>query len=362
MGSAGPSSNGSLCLAPASTSKTSSIWPERNCFGRDLVNRHGSATFGGTLEKLARLLLGASSPLFTAPSPEVALRWQAFSRLRTKLGWTAKELDAPVYPLWRLELDSFSGWKCDRGIFSTSPFVVKSIAALAKLGSWLRVHPATFAAPLGRPGLLQGELGRLSDCTQGSTRPTGRSKWPVELFDTLATASGIGDMDITLHVPSFSELYRYQLLRPSLGAQPRDATTSFAMDGGQGVEETSDVFSVPSATDTNTFSCPESAAEAPKPKLEINDVNLPFVSGKQAWSPYTLGARHPHRLTGSLPIDNCSVKTMQVADIQQAIVRVGNICARMGLTADEIESLQARLPAGKEIFSLDFKRAHDEGT
>ncbi|KAL8410061.1 hypothetical protein RB594_008236 [Gaeumannomyces avenae] len=236
------------------------------CFGQDLVivSRDGSRTFDGTLENL-RLLSGASSPPFTAVGPDVAFRLQAFLRLKAKLGWTAKELDAAVYSLRRLELDSSPGWKGDRGIFSISPFVVKSIAALVKLGSLLGVHPATLLPLWGDldafrensavfrllsrsmvstlfPALVSSEGG--ANSKQPFTVHTGASefcralKWPVELFDDLAAAAGIkGEaQDGALDVPTFSKLYRYRLLCSLLGINPKDAATFFCifLDRGPG--------------------------------------------------------------------------------------------------------------------------------
>ncbi|KAL8383083.1 hypothetical protein RB595_006710 [Gaeumannomyces hyphopodioides] len=698
------------------------------CFGQDLVivNRDGSRMFDGTLENL-RLLSGASSPPFTAMSPDVAFRLQAFLRLKAKLGWTAKELDAAVFSLRRLELDSSPDWKGDRGIFSISPFVVKSITALVKLGSRLGVHPATLLPLWGDldafrensavfrvlsrslvskffpPLVTKGGGGKLPFTVHSGASEVCRAlKWPVEFFEVLSVAAGIKDegLNATLDVPTFSRLHRYRLLCSLLEVDPKDAATFFCIfldrgpgqdhplqhpsamlaavrdwkvladsgwtvqslaavlegpktvkshkhalsggprqgfallsaitkgglemrkvlpllyaelqahgrvsaeqvascvtqvfdaetsrdvfefvegrrecseamsfgtlaglqdvlkaakdfpdkvaiivggkgagsssfqaqlrltgrllsseraaldkvadkipdlkkaveilvqrstqtcdviqkrfspsedqiaespalkyllqseeapegfdsdasigysrsafvelarpvivheyleeivikackelipdleasivsvlltkivkvnvassgagaapptqgsplamlqaladpgpDGnGQDVKEATDVFFVPSATDTYTFSSPESAANAPAPKLEINGIELPFDSVKKTWSSYSLSAGHPHRLTGSLPIRQLlwttpkspipralpmefvtpAAKSLQVADIQQAIVRVGSVCAQMGLSADEVESLQKGLPTSNEIFSLDF--------
>lgn len=78
------------------------------CFGQDLVivNNDGSKEFHNSLEGL-RLLASSSEPPFKDLTEEICFSLQAFLRLRAKLGWTTRDLDAAVFSLRSNEMQKF---------------------------------------------------------------------------------------------------------------------------------------------------------------------------------------------------------------------------------------------------------------
>jgi hypothetical protein len=246
------------------------------CFNQDLVitNRSGSEAFDSAIENL-RLLCGASNPPFTALTEEVCFRLQAFLRLRARLKWSTRNLDAAIHCLRTRELEAA---RVRTGPVPTTttgliitPFVLEGLAAIVRLRSitgldamsllplW-GVMDAYDEASLLYRTFLTPALGQISAAfkrpADGRIFRTGTSKtllaaekmalctalrWPVELFASLLNIVGLakpepGKGAVYLDVDAVSRLYRHVLLCRILSVTPEDATRFFGLFFGKGVK------------------------------------------------------------------------------------------------------------------------------
>ncbi|KAK3392359.1 hypothetical protein B0T20DRAFT_472192 [Sordaria brevicollis] len=229
------------------------------CFSQHLVvtNETGSQDFDGGLEDL-RLLGNATAPPFKALTEELCFSLQSFLRLRAKLRWSTKQLDATIFCLRNREMETSLSTNQKDGtaaegshlseLPSISPFVIKGIAAIAKL-SELSGISASMLLPLwgpidayGSDSLLQRQIltravrdvdsvfslpakgENLTQDGQSTTVGAHREglcaslKWPDEYLDDLLQAAGL--QDAKLSITNLSTLYRYVLLCRILAVAP----------------------------------------------------------------------------------------------------------------------------------------------
>ncbi|KAK4451982.1 hypothetical protein QBC34DRAFT_294729 [Podospora aff. communis PSN243] len=110
-------------------------------FGQDLVinNSKGSQIFTGEIAEL-RLRCGATAPPFQPLTEGICADLQAFLRLRSRLGWTIKELDAAVICFRQLDSTDTSPKQCrlllSPDAESTMPISVAIPAGTLKSLAW----------------------------------------------------------------------------------------------------------------------------------------------------------------------------------------------------------------------------------
>lgn len=238
-------------------------------FNQDLVivNKDGTGEFGNSIEGL-RLLASASKPPFTALTDEICWRLQSFIRLKTKLKWSTKDLDAAVYDLRELELrlmpagspPTASGASA---FFTVTPFVIKSLAAIVKLVDLCKNNDTSSITPVellplwgpinsfGDNSLLytrfltpalqrlstafnrpknsdqeyfQDEGGGYHTLDESELAICTGLKWPLQHFAALRKASGFSDGTSSLTLDNLSRLYRHALLCQMLSIAPSDCS------------------------------------------------------------------------------------------------------------------------------------------
>ncbi|KAK0614430.1 hypothetical protein B0T14DRAFT_606722 [Immersiella caudata] len=238
------------------------------CFGQHLVitNETGSKDFDGGLEDL-RLLSNATSPPFSQLTEELCFSLQAFLRLKAKLGWSTKQLDAAIFSLRNLEMGSTPGTArkdavavdsgCPSELPSISAFTIKNIAAIVKLAElsgvgastllalWgpidaygsnsvlqrqfltrtVREVDSTFSAPtMGENFLQDGESTTVDGHREGLCASL---KWPDQSLNDLLEMTGLHDAKLS--VTSFSTLFRHVLLCRILGVAPTQCAQFFSL-------------------------------------------------------------------------------------------------------------------------------------
>ncbi|KAI0474526.1 hypothetical protein F4859DRAFT_521604 [Xylaria cf. heliscus] len=115
------------------------------CFSQDLVivNKDGSPEFLNSLEDLL-LLTSSYEPPFKELTEDLCFNLQAFLRLREKLKWTTRDLDAAIFSLRSHEMlrSPHASRPQATSFFSISPYVVKGISSVVKLSQLTGVEPA----------------------------------------------------------------------------------------------------------------------------------------------------------------------------------------------------------------------------
>jgi hypothetical protein len=246
-------------------------------FNQDLVitNKSGSDAFDSAIENL-RLLCGSSTPPFTALTEEVCFRLQSFLRLRARLGWSIRDLDAAIHCLRTREMESAasgSGSALATTIttdLTITPAVVKGLAAIVRLSAisgldamslsplWGNMDAYDTSSLLYRT-FLTPALGHISNAFQrpadGRVFLTKKNKtllvsektalctalrWPTERFNDLLQITGldkpVDGKVVNLDVDAVSRLYRHVLLCRMFSVRPDDAVPFFRLFFGKGVE------------------------------------------------------------------------------------------------------------------------------
>ncbi|KAB8231130.1 uncharacterized protein BDW43DRAFT_313455 [Aspergillus alliaceus] len=253
-------------------------------FGQDLVivNRNGTPDFKSSLDDLL-LLANASDPPFVDLTAEICFNLQAFLRLKAKLKWATRDIDAAIVCLRAQETQTAPSMYQPQAsnFFSISPYVLKSIASILKISSLCGMEPASllplwgaidsygessflhrkfftpsmglvspiFAPPTGdRYFVIEGETvphssvdGPLCTCLE----------WPIEHFPKLLQVAGLEDDGLDLSVHTFTILYRYTTICRMLSVPPEHCEIFFQLffaNPGVDNEEYSNPLRSPAAT------------------------------------------------------------------------------------------------------------------
>lgn len=240
------------------------------CFNQDLVivNSSGSGDFEESLEDL-RLLGSASKPPFTPLDEGVCWRLQAFIRLRSKMRWSTKDLDAAIVCLRARELETVvSHVPKTPDFFAITPTVIRGLAAISKLSTLSDVEPKALL-PLwgqmdayGESSLLHSKFltPTLQQLSPVFNKPRGSHqeylmndtsyallddvdmavcaalKWPLQSFGELREAAGLNGDGVQLTLDTFSALYRNVLLCQLLSVAPRDCVAFLDLFLSQSVD------------------------------------------------------------------------------------------------------------------------------
>jgi hypothetical protein len=250
-------------------------------FGQHLVitTKETDGSFTDSIEDL-RLVSNAASPPFQPLSEELAFSLQSFLRLRTKLNWSTRDLDAAVFLFHGLEVadasdtvriksDTRGAWPPEEQpkiinqnpseILAITPYIIKAISFVVQLGKFADLDPwillplwgridsygesslllrkfkttpisdpdTVFALASSSEGTiyftLKGQSGRISDFAEVIADSL---QWPVEDFAQLRKAASLDREDAQLDIDSFSGLYRFAILSKLLGIKPMDAGRS----------------------------------------------------------------------------------------------------------------------------------------
>ncbi|KAK4195206.1 hypothetical protein QBC40DRAFT_236950 [Triangularia verruculosa] len=216
-------------------------------FNRDLVivNKDGYAEHTNSIDDMG-LLANESKPL----TENLCWRLQSFIRLKTKLGWSIKDLDAAIYCLRNLEIRQIATSEKptipEESNFTITPLVIKSLAAIVKLSSLVDIEPVALLplwgpidsfgeksflySRLRAPGIdkLLTVVQRQEDNTAYPTLDETKMaicaalKWPAQHFPALREAAGPGDGTTLLNVETLSVLYRHALIYQVLSISPSD--------------------------------------------------------------------------------------------------------------------------------------------
>ncbi|KAF7881753.1 uncharacterized protein EAF02_006441 [Botrytis sinoallii] len=207
-------------------------------FGKDLViiNKTGSQEFSTFIDDL-RLLANASEPPFQSLNTTLCRDLQSFLRLKAKLGWSTRDLDAAIYCLRNNEMELSPDFKVTTAP-NTRPisvYVLNGIASIIKLNNLCGIKPAALLPLWGpidafgkdsflyrkflRPSLGQvfaipkdgeeffepgGSKFQIYAC---GTSVCASLKWPFQYLKDLLEATGYSDSHLT--VGTLSKLYRY---------------------------------------------------------------------------------------------------------------------------------------------------------
>ncbi|KAF7930464.1 uncharacterized protein EAE98_004864 [Botrytis deweyae] len=207
-------------------------------FGKDLViiNKTGSQEFSTFIDDL-RLLANASEPPFQSLNTTLCRDLQSFLRLKAKLGWSTRDLDAAIYCLRNNEMELSPDFKVTTAP-NTRPisvYVLNGIASIIKLNNLCGIEPAALLPLWGpidafgkdsflyrkflRPSLGQvfaipkdgeeffepgGSKFQIYAC---GTSVCASLKWPFQYLKDLLEATGYSDSHLTVGI--LSKLYRY---------------------------------------------------------------------------------------------------------------------------------------------------------
>lgn len=207
-------------------------------FGKDLViiNKTGSREFSTFIDDL-RLLANASEPPFQSLTTTICRDLQSFLRLKAKLGWSTRDLDAAIYCLRNNEMELSPDFKVTTAP-NTRPisvYVLNGIASIVKLSNLCGIEPAALLPLWGpidafgkdsflyrkflRPALGQvfaipkdGEEffepgGSKFEIYACGTSVCASLKWPFQYLKDLLGATGYSNSHLT--VGTLSKLYRY---------------------------------------------------------------------------------------------------------------------------------------------------------
>ncbi|KAK6607240.1 toxin subunit protein [Botrytis cinerea] len=218
-------------------------------FGKDLViiNKTGSKEFSTFIDDL-RLLANASEPPFQSLNTTICRDLQSFLRLKAKLGWSTRDLDAAIYCLRNNEMalsPDFKGTTAPN-TRPISVYVLNGIASIVRLSNLCGIEPAALL-PLWGPidafgkdsflyrKFLRPSLGKVFAIPKdgeeffepGGTKfqiyACGTSvcaslNWPFQYLRDLLEATGYSDSHLT--VGTLSKLYRYTTISQILSENP----------------------------------------------------------------------------------------------------------------------------------------------
>ncbi|ESZ98837.1 hypothetical protein SBOR_0785 [Sclerotinia borealis F-4128] len=226
-------------------------------FGQDLVitDKSGSDTFSDSIEDL-RLLSNASQPPFQNLTPIICRNLQSFLRLKAKLGWSTKDLDAAIYCLRSREMESSPTFKLAASSEARpiSVYVLNGIASIVELSSLCGIEPAAllplwglidsfgkdsflyrkflrpsygpiFAIPQNDEFFQPGGIkSKIYSC---GTSVCASLKWPFQYLKDLLEATGLSDADLS--VETLSILYRYATISQILSVPAGKCTRFFKL-------------------------------------------------------------------------------------------------------------------------------------
>ncbi|KAI0448399.1 hypothetical protein F5B21DRAFT_522016 [Xylaria acuta] len=234
------------------------------CFSQDLVivNKDGSREFLNSLEDLL-LLASSSEPPFKDLTEEICFNLQAFLRLRERLKWTTRDLDAAIFSLRSHEMQKspHASRPQATSFFSISPYVVKGISSVVKLSQLTGVGPAAVlplwgtmdaygdksflyrrfltsalqrVSPIFKPPPHKSDMFLTVDGSRVLLRDEDSAicmalGWPVECYEPLLRVVGRQGNNQSLDVDSFSVLYRHVLVCRMLQVSPKDCQSFFEM-------------------------------------------------------------------------------------------------------------------------------------
>ncbi|KAM0137836.1 hypothetical protein ACHAO1_003721 [Botrytis cinerea] len=207
-------------------------------FGKDLViiNKTGSKEFSTFIDDL-RLLANASEPPFQSLNTTICRDLQSFLRLKAKLGWSTRDLDAAIYCLRNNEMalsPDFKGTTAPN-TRPISVYVLNGIASIVRSSNLCGIEPAALL-PLWGPidafgkdsflyrKFLRPSLGKVFAIPKDGEEffePGGTNfqiyacgtsvcaslNWPFQYLRDLLEATGYSDSHLT--VGTLSKLYRY---------------------------------------------------------------------------------------------------------------------------------------------------------
>ncbi|THV47965.1 hypothetical protein BGAL_0276g00030 [Botrytis galanthina] len=218
-----------------------------------ITNESGSNEFTESLAEL-RLLSNASEPPFQPLTSNICRNIQSFLRLKARLGWSTKVLDAAIHCLRNKEMESSPSFRSNTvsQVASISVYVVKGIASIAKLSDLCGLEPAALLPLWGlidsfgdesllHRKFLSSSLGEIFAAPKDGTYFQSEGKavkiqecgasicaslnWRFEYFNDLLTATNLANYD--LNIESFSILYRYVTICRTLSVAPKECVPFF---------------------------------------------------------------------------------------------------------------------------------------
>ncbi|OAL53444.1 hypothetical protein IQ07DRAFT_562294 [Pyrenochaeta sp. DS3sAY3a] len=232
------------------------------CFGQHLVitTKETGGAFTDSIEDL-RLVSNAASPPFQPLTEELAFALQSFIRLRTKLNWSIRDLDAAIFLFhtWPPEEQPTIVNQSPSEILMVTPYIMRAISSVVQLGKLADLDPSSLLPLWGRldshgdqsllfrkfkttprterNGIfalassaeettyftLKGQSGRISDYAEVIADCL---QWPTEDFPQLLISAGLDQEDAQLDIDSFSSLYRLTILCKILGIKSKDSERS----------------------------------------------------------------------------------------------------------------------------------------
>ncbi|KAM0313559.1 hypothetical protein ACHAO8_005363 [Botrytis cinerea] len=218
-----------------------------------ITNEAGSNEFTESLAEL-RLLSNASSPPFQPLTSNICRNIQSFLRLKAKLGWSTKVLDAAIHCLRNKEMESSPSFRSNTvsQVASISVYVIKGIASIVKLSDLCGLEPAALIPLWGlidsfgdesllHRKFLSSSLGEVFAVPKDGAyfQPGGKVvkiqecgasicaslNWRFEYFNDLLGATNLANDD--LNIETFSILYRYVTICRMLSVPPKECVPFF---------------------------------------------------------------------------------------------------------------------------------------
>ncbi|KAK6606454.1 toxin subunit protein [Botrytis cinerea] len=204
-----------------------------------ITNEAGSNEFTESLAEL-RLLSNASSPPFQPLTSNICRNIQSFLRLKAKLGWSTKVLDAAIHCLRNKEMESSPSFRSNTvsQVASISVYVIKGIASIVKLSDlcglepaaliplWvLSIHLVTNLSFIANFSALLWEKYLQFPKTVHTSNLEGSLNWRFEYFNDLLGATNLANDD--LNIETFSILYRYVTICRMLSVPPKECVPFF---------------------------------------------------------------------------------------------------------------------------------------
>ncbi|KAF5874209.1 putative toxin subunit protein [Botrytis fragariae] len=212
-----------------------------------ITNEAGSNEFTESLAEL-RLLSNASSPPFQPLTSNICRNIQSFLRLKARLGWSTKVLDAAIHCLRNREMESSPSFRSNTvsQVASISVYVIKGIASIVKLSDLCGLEPAALVPLWGlidsfgdesllHRKFLSASLGEIFAVPKDGAyfQPGGKVvkiqecgasicaslNWRFEYINDLLEATNLANDD--LNIETFSILYRYVTICRMLSVPPK---------------------------------------------------------------------------------------------------------------------------------------------
>jgi hypothetical protein len=218
-----------------------------------ITNESGSNEFTESIADL-RLLSSASNPPFQPLTSNICRNLQSFLRLKARLGWPTKVLDAAIHCLRNREMESSQSFKSSTAseVQSISIYVLKGIAAIVELSDLSEIEPAALIPLWGpidsfgedsllhrkflRPSLgpifavpkdaayfkPEGTVSKIQACDASICASLN---WRFEYFEDLLQATNLSNADLSIE--TFSILYRYVTICRILSVPPKECVPFF---------------------------------------------------------------------------------------------------------------------------------------